>query len=209
MRTISAALQAAFAAGTVQPLVFLEALFDSGTLRLFTGTGEITWGESVGSSGDFGPDFGNDFSLGIAVDPATLWTGAGHLLSLGDVEEGNEVSAPGVTMRLGGLDGEVVALALAEPIEGRRVNFYITAYDGGSIISDTVMRVSGRMDVPMISDDGTTGTVDITVENRFIYANRPRVCRYTDEDQKRRFPGDRGCAFVAKLQDKQLQWGPK
>ena len=211
MRTVSAAWEDAFAAGTVRPLVFVEALFDGdNTLRLFTGYGQITWGESTGSSGDFGADFSEDFSLGIAVDPATLWTGAGHLLSLSPIEEGNGVEAPGATVRLSGVDGEIVALALAEPIEGRRINFFVTAYDeAGDIISDTVMRVSGRMDVPVISDDGTTGTVDITVENRFIYATRPRICRYTDEDQKRRFPGDRGFSFVPKLQDRELQWGPK
>jgi hypothetical protein len=209
MRTVSAAALAVFSSPDVKPVVFIEMLFDNDTLRFWTGRGAQQWGETVGSSGDFGPDFSTDFSLGIAVDPATLWTGAGHLLDVQPIEEGSEVSAPGTSISLSGVDSEIIALALNEPIEGRRINFYITGYDAGVIVSDTVARISGRMDVPTISDDGTSGTVAITVEDRFIDANRPRICRYTDEDHRRREPGDKGFAFVAKLQDRELQWGPK
>ena len=35
----------------------------------------------------------------------------------------------------------------------------------------------------------------------------PRIRRFTDADQKARYPADRGLEFIAGLQSKQIQFG--
>ena len=49
--------------------------------------------------------------------------------------------------------------------------------------------------------------ITVTVENKLIMLERPRNRRYTDQDQKNLFSGDKGLEFVDDLQDKELVWG--
>jgi hypothetical protein len=49
--------------------------------------------------------------------------------------------------------------------------------------------------------------VSISYESRLIDLERSRESRYTNEDQQRAFPGDRGFEFVPSLQDLSLTWG--
>ena len=47
----------------------------------------------------------------------------------------------------------------------------------------------------------------IAVENKLIILERPVERRYTDQDQKELFVGDKGLEFVDSLQDKSVNWG--
>ena len=58
-----------------------------------------------------------------------------------------------------------------------------------------------------IEESGDTCVVSVTAENVLIKLERPIVRRFTNEDQKSRFPNDRGLEFVAALQDKDILWG--
>lgn len=46
----------------------------------------------------------------------------------------------------------------------------------------------------------------ITAESIFSLRSRPRAATYSDRDQDRRFPGDKGFEFVAKLLNKVTTW---
>ena len=59
----------------------------------------------------------------------------------------------------------------------------------------------------IISDEGDTSKISITVENKLITLEKPVDRRYTDQDQKNLFTGDRGLEYVDSLQDKEIMWG--
>ena len=65
----------------------------------------------------------------------------------------------------------------------------------------------------MIIDEGPeTCTVTLTVENRLVDLERPRVLRFTDQSQQSRLSGlgvttDKGLQFVDSLQNKVVAWG--
>jgi hypothetical protein len=73
--------------------------------------------------------------------------------------------------------------------------------------SDYAEVFAGELDQMNISEESSTATISVTVENVLIKLERPVVRRFTNEDQKSRFPNDRGLEFVAGLQDKEVFWG--
>jgi hypothetical protein len=66
---------------------------------------------------------------------------------------------------------------------------------------------SGYMDQMSISESAEQSTVDLTVENRLIDLERPRIARYTSAYQKSVYAGDEGLDFIEDLQDKEIIWG--
>lgn len=158
----------------------VELQFDSGTVRLWNGYGDLAFG-------------GNTYS------------GTGQLLSISQVEENAEIGAKGVSMVLSGLNSTILSYALNENYQYRIVNIYV-----GSIASGTASAYkafSGRMDVMSISEDGESCTITLTAESRLIDLERPRVRRWTSEDQKALYPGDLGFDFVNSLQEAEIKWG--
>ena len=75
------------------------------------------------------------------------------------------------------------------------------------MVADPYLVFDGRMDVMTIDDSGSTATVSLSVESRLIDLERPRLRRYTPEDQKTNFPNDTGMDFVPTIQNVAIQWG--
>lgn len=170
-----------FDADSLNPFLAIELEFDSGAVRLWNGYGEIT------------------------VDSDT-YTGAGSLLAVSGVEETGEIAARGVTMTLTGISSDLISVALSENYQNRAARVYIGSLsDVGAVSSYQLF--GGRLDVMNIEESGETATISVTAENRLIDLERPRVRRYTSEDQKALYPGDLGLDYVNDLQDKTLDWG--
>jgi len=58
-----------------------------------------------------------------------------------------------------------------------------------------------------IDEGAETSTIALSVESKLIDLERGRVFRYTDANQKSRYPDDKGFEFVEDLQDKRFSWG--
>jgi hypothetical protein len=207
MRNVSTQMADEFSGAVVQPVFLLEALFDSGPLRLWTGVGDLEFN-------------GNTY------------TGAGNFLGLSAIEETQDLQAKGLVVSLTGVPLSLVSLALSEgsKIRGRPFRSYLGAFDtrrkigledetgailqedGGYILLesqlvDTPYRwFSGLMDTMEFTVNGSTCDIRLSVENILIYGQKPKIYRYTDEEQKRRYPGDRGLEFINQLQDKEIVW---
>lgn len=181
-RAVTTAFATAVAAGTVQPCLLVEGLFDSGAVRLWTGYGPLTWG-------------------------ANTFTGAGTLIGISNVAETNKVEANGTKIMLTGIDSSVVSLALSEPYQGRIVNVYLGLFSSGALVADPDLLFAGRADVMTLADDGATCTIELAVEGRLVDLQRGRPRRYTDQDQKIDYPTDKGLEFVVAIQDKVVKWG--
>ena len=141
---------------------------------------------------------------GDLVIGSKTYLGAGQLLSLSSVEETTEMEAMGASLTLSGIPSLYLSLAIKEPYQGRECRIY---FGMTSDPSAYVEIFSGELDQMNISEEGSTSSISVTAENVLIKLERPIVRRLTNEDQKSRYPTDRGLEFIAALQDKEIYWG--
>lgn len=178
-RNVDADILNALAQNEVEPILAVEMLFDSGAVRIWLGIGEITINGNV-------------------------FTGAGLLMNFTNIEETGDIQASSVTLNLNGIPASIMALALAEPYQGRLCRIYF-----GSLrpTPKAVEVFSGFMDQMTIDESPDTVNITLTVENELVDLERPRVRRFTNNDQQSRYPGDLGLEFIEDLQDKEIFWG--
>lgn len=182
-RTLPTAFATALDAAVVRPAILFEGEFATGWLRLWTGVGPLFW---------------NGFT----------WTGAGNLLSVGSLEETQDVVASGSSVTLSGIPVEVIESAINQAEQGAPGRVYLALFDANWAMIDTpVLAFAGRLDVPEVTDGQGTCSVTISYESRLIDLGTPRELRYTHETQRVLYPGDRGFEYVTAIQDKEIQWG--
>lgn len=180
-RSLSTVVAATIGAKVVEPFFAIDLMFTSGPLYLWTGVGSTT----------------------IA---AKSYVGSGNLLNISEVSETSEIAATGATITLAGVPSALLALALTEPYQGRVCRIYFGVV--GSTTEYTEL-FTGYMDQMTIEEGPEYCTIQLSVESRLIDLERSRVRRYTNNDQKTRFPLDKGLEFVESLQDKPIYWGAK
>lgn len=164
---------------TLTAFLAIELEFDSGTVRLWNGYDDL--------------DFDGE-----------TYTGGGNLLTISPIEENPEISAKGVTITLSGISSTILSYALNENYQYRDCSIYFGTINSGTASGYKVF--SGRMDVMTITEDGETCSIQLTAENRLIDLERPRVRRWTSEDQKSLHAGDLGFDFVNSLQEAEIVW---
>ncbi|MBE1295476.1 MAG: hypothetical protein GJ678_04425 [Rhodobacteraceae bacterium] len=173
----------ALSSGELYPAIFFEGAFASGWVRIWTGSHDITWDDK-------------------------LWTGAGALIGFGALEETSDVVASGTSVSLSGVPLDLISLAIEEARQGSPGRIWLALLTPErKVIANPVQAFSGRLDVPEISEDGSTCTITISYESRLIDLNTPRNWRYTHESQQILFPGDRGFEHVTAIQDREITWG--
>jgi len=206
-KPISTGFDSVLQGDVVRPIILVEMLFDSGAVRLWNGLTDLIY------DGD-------------------TYTGAGTLLSISTVEDTADISARGITISLSGISASIMSLALDEKYQNRTANVYfgiigvpdllltqageyivdidLINYDVSSSDRNEYIPIfTGLMDQMTIADAGETLNIGLTVESRMIDLERPRVWRYTSEDQKRVYPNDKGFDYVNDLQTKTILWGRK
>lgn len=183
-RSLTTALENATLANVVVPIMLVEAQFDSGTTRLWTGIGDLSWNSAT-------------------------WSGAGALMSVADVQETAEVRATGVDIVVNGIPSTLLSLALQEPYQGRTCLIYQGALNvsTGALIADPYLLFRGRMDVMTIEESGETASITLAVESRLIDLEVARERRYEHQDQIVDFPTDKFFEYTATLVDSQIVWG--
>ena len=180
-RTIPSVVLNALDDDVISPFFAVELLFDSpNEIRLWTGVGDLILRRVI---------LGQD---------------AGNLLDISSVEEAADLAVRGATITLSGMTSEVVSLALQEPYQGRVCNIYFGVTSDTTALTQTF---SGYMDQMNIQENPDTATIELTVENKLIDLERPRIARYTSAYQKSVYPGDLGMDFIEDLQDKEIIWG--
>tara|TARA_R100000951_G_C2649062_1_gene183709 strand:+ start:1061 stop:1600 length:540 start_codon:yes stop_codon:yes gene_type:complete len=169
-----------FSTGSFTGFLAAELLFDSGALRLWNGYGDLTISSNT-------------------------YTGGGALINVSAIEETAEIGAKGASMMLTGVSSSILSTALSENYQYRVANIYVGAITSGTVSSYKVF--SGRMDVMTVTEDGGSCTVAMTAESRLIDLERPRLRRWTSEDQKGLDANDKGFEFVNSLQEASIKWG--
>jgi hypothetical protein len=190
-RTLTSAIKTQFAAPRLAPVMFAEALFLSGYVRMWSGYSSISW-NGLTWQGGTRDDVTNPVFVAIST-----------------ISESAAVEANGIVITASNIPSAFFAKVLAECRQNYPVTIWLGAQDldSAAIIADPAIAFRGRMDVPQMQDDGATCSVAITVENRLIDLQHQRERRYTHEDQQIDHPGDLGFQFVPQLQDTSLVWG--
>jgi len=170
-------------AEVVRPILLVECDFDTAPLYLWNGVGNLSYDSKT-------------------------YVGAGNLLSVGGISESTDLVANGTTVSLTGVNNQLAAIARDEDYQGRELVIKLGAMDeSGDVIADPVPLFNGFMDVMSINEGGEYSTITVSVENRLIRFDMPKQGRYTDQDQKMRYPDDRGLDMVSSIQQLDIVWG--
>jgi hypothetical protein len=182
-RDLTTAFKNEITSASTRPFLLFQAFFDSGTIRFWNGFGNL--------------DYAGD-----------TYTGAGQLLGLSTIDETTKVESRGITLKLSGVPSSLIAIALAEDYQDRKITVDIGFFDSsGAIVVSPFRFFSGKADVMAIQDMGETATITLTAENDIIILQRVNERRRTNEDQKLISPTDTFFEGVAALQNKSVVWG--
>lgn len=172
--------QAASEAPVIRPVLMASLMFDPEPVHVHSGVGTILFG-------------GNSF------------LGVGALGGISGVKEGMETRPYDINLTLTGIPTEYLAITLDQHYQGKLAVIYIALFDVEHvIIGDPVVIWKGFLDYASV-DLGETATVNVTARNRLTDWQRPRIRRYTHEDQQSVYPGDTGLSYVATMADKELR----
>ena len=181
-RSLSNDMTTQVSASQLSPIILASLAFQT-PLNLWSGYGTITYS-------------------------GTGYLGIGTLGTISPVEETTDLAARGISMQLSGVPTALIAVALTENYQGKACSIMFGALDSsGALVSTPITIFSGRMDVMSINDDGQNATIGMTAENKLVDFRRPREVRYTDEEQKNLYSGDKGLEFVNSIQEKEIYWG--
>lgn len=157
-------------------------------------------------------DFGSGMvrlngSPGNIVIGLDEFLGVGQLGSISAIEESAALQSYGLTVALSGIPRDSVNLALTQTYQGRRGTVWDVLMNTTTwqVIADPVILFRGRMDTMSVTL-GDTAVATVRLENRLSDWARPRMSRYSAEDQEKKFPGDEGLRFAAALESKSVIW---
>lgn len=144
-------------------------------------------------------------TAGHAIEwDSQTWVPAG----LGPIEPVQDTAAelPGLQFTLPGINEAQLAVALEPGTEGTAVRVYDALIDPATgLCADAVLAWAGTLNVPTLQD-GPQADMVVTAEHRGMLALRPKVSRYTDDEQRRLFPGDTSLDFDPATDAAALVW---
>lgn len=170
------------AAGVVRGIYFIKLAFDSGNACWHSGFDDYA--------------FGGDTYLG-----------AGLLSTISTIKEESGVKAAGASVGMSGVDPTIVSLFLSEPYINRKAYIYFMPLDEGDqpvtatpylLFKGTIDNISGEM--------GASPRFSVSLKSRFADWERPLKSLFTDVEQQRLFPGDKGFEYVGQLSQKKIIW---
>lgn len=182
-RDITAATETASSSDTVNAAYIVEMEFDAGTVRLWSGIGSLSWdGQS--------------------------WDGVGELGGISSIQEEAGAVSTGISLELSFNDTDILDDILNEDYQGRSVRVWLAFFDNSmAIVDDPVQVFGGLMDSAETSLGRESASVRLNCESWLRVLERKTSRMRTDQDQDRRYSGDRGFEHVPQIQDKPIIWG--
>lgn len=186
MRTLSTAATAALQAGCV--LLYLVRMELSATVYLNSTAWDVAW-------------------------DAQTWHGAGQAASIEPATESAGGTTEALRMSLSGVPLDAVALAMhPEDWAGRLCTIYtaiaslVPGAGGGLVVHDAVPDFLGRIAQLDIVESAQTATLQGQIEPLAVDLYRATTSYYSNAEQQRLHPGDRGCEFVIDQSDRPVVW---
>ena len=108
---------------------------------------------------------------------------------------------------LGGVPSTMIALALAEPVQGKAIRVKTALFDPTTYqIIETRLRWQGQLDVMAIEDGIPTATVQVNAEHSAIDLLRTSASYYSNAEQRRLYSNDPSLQYVAGQAETKIVW---
>ena len=135
------------------------------------------------------------------------YTASGHILNIGNAQEGSKPIKNSFNLTLSGVDQSFVSIALNENIINSTVQLYRAFLNSSNaIISDPFLLFDGFIDQYSIEDDTTTSLIGLNITSHWGNFEKVSGRRTSDTSQQRFFSGDKGFEFSA-LTVQDIRWG--
>ena len=191
---------------SITMVCMVEVNYDSGTVRVHDGIGNIVLGGNILTEAGEQLDAENDDNL---INDATIapFYGIGDFGGIESVEENIEVVARQVTLTCSGLDSTWITPALSEDYQNRTVTVYLGFFspDTGALIGSPEVIWEGRINQQTITLSKGDATLSMTCEHRL--RREPRIARYTQADQELLHTGDRFFDLTHTIEGFVNRWG--
>jgi hypothetical protein len=147
--------------------------------------------------------FGN-----LATLDGNVWSGLGEIISIDGLSQLSSTSATPGSLTVSGVSPDLLAKAIGEDDEylQQPVSIFLQGFQNRALVSNPCTLAVRLMTGMEISRTGATRSIAITHESPYIGRNNGANGNYTDQDQQRRFPGDRACERTPFLAFKREQW---
>lgn len=143
------------------------------------------------------------------------YVAVGSMLGFSDIEENSDFTITQVTVSLNGLQSADVALFLRANYTDRPLKIYrVWLNTAQQVVGNPLLIFDGRIDHPVIQDDGQRCTIGCTASSHWADYDR-RAGRHTNYDEQIYWSGkmaspnvDKGFEFTGN-NIKDLKWGSK
>ncbi len=128
---------------------------------------------------------------------------------LGQVAPIRETSAelPQLGFQLSGVPPDMVALMLAEPVQGKAVRVKTAIFDPATgAVLDVALRYAGLLDVMGMSDGLESASISVSSESITLGLLRPTGQYFNDSDQQALHPGDLAFQYVNEQAEEKITW---
>jgi len=184
-RTLTTAAKNALDDATVRPFYLFYAEFEGTTLRLCSCSRDLLWG-------------GN------------YWLGNGWFRGPSSIRETGNIESTGIEVILSGVPATILSLILSYGRQNLPGILYLGLLDSSyAVIADPFILFEGGFDVGKIKKSSSENSVSLSYESHLSSLRRRREVRYTDQQQKLWYPGDKGFEFAAGLENWTGFWGNK
>jgi hypothetical protein len=180
-RTLSPGFITELTAGKIRPVWLLRATFGPTVLAL--------------SSHNRNADYGGDTYLGNS------WLQSHSAISESSFGTG------GLTVRLTGVPLELTALLLRDATRKDTCRYSLGFMSSSGAILEADTPFIGKFNTSNITRDEKSVEVDLNYDNILLTLQRPRERRWTDAEQKRKYPDDRGFEYIPQVAQWSGFWG--
>jgi len=139
----------------------------------------------------------------------TVWSGIGELGQISDIEQAVVPSDGAPSLTLSGVDPGLIAatLAASSEVKGRPARIFDQHYDEGWNLLDAPRAMYvGLMDRMVITDNGTTATIAVSLLTLLYRRRRPAFAYLNHASQSKLYPGDQGARELAALVQRTRPW---
>lgn len=182
IRTLTTAVVNELQAKVVRPILLVDMSFADNAYHFWTGVGILSYN-------------GNQY------------VGTAQLAKIEGIAESDKVEAAGVSITLEGIDSTYILEARNEISFSGLCTISLGFLDPlGNVLNSPVICFAGFIDNSEIEFGPKSGTVKFDIENRLAQLNRSRGGRYTDADQRMRYPNDTSLRWCSYNADRGIVW---
>lgn len=138
-----------------------------------------------------------------------VWQGIGQLGQISDIDRAVVPTGGAPTLTLSGVDPGLIAKTFqaSSEVKGRPASIFDQHFNDDLGLLDAPMAIcSGLMDRMVISDQGDTATITVSLVTLLHNRRRPAFAYLNAASQRRLFPGDGGADQIPRLAADTQRW---